>query len=89
MNAVDSEFKRNLPSDHWRLHRLQQAVSDPNHPFSGFHTGNLESLNVDGVLQLMIDHYQRNYSANLMRLVVLGRESLDQLEQWVREMCRL
>ncbi|KAH5622324.1 hypothetical protein HBI51_246980 [Parastagonospora nodorum] len=29
--------------------------------------------------------YSTNYSANRMKLVVLGRESLDTLEEWVEE----
>eukprot|EP00981_Chlorochromonas_danica_P009292 scaffold2602_cov177-Ochromonas_danica.AAC.13 len=31
----------------------------------------------------MLDFYEKHYSANLMRLVVYGATTLDQLEQWV------
>ena len=33
-----------------------------------------------------MNFHDRHYSANRMKLVVLGKESLDQLEQWVGEM---
>lgn len=44
MNAVDSEHKKNLQSDMWRLHQLEKDLSNPNHPFSKFGTGNIETL---------------------------------------------
>ena len=33
----------------------------------------------------LIAFYEQYYSANIMTLVVLGPQSLDQLEQWVTE----
>ncbi|KAI7901194.1 Metalloenzyme, LuxS/M16 peptidase-like protein [Cokeromyces recurvatus] len=54
-------------------------------------TGNLETL-MDRPKQLGLDirqellkFHNRYYSANIMKLVVLGRESLDQLTEWVVE----
>ncbi len=53
--------------------------------------GNLETLRdkprelgID-VRQQLLEFHQRFYSANVMRLVVLGAEPLDQLEAWARE----
>lgn len=40
------------------------------------------------VLDELFAFHRRYYSANLMRLVVLGREPLDQLQSWVDEKCR-
>ena len=57
-----------------------QAVSSPTSPFHQFGTGDLETLDKPGVRQALVDFHARYYSANLMRCVILGKESLDELE---------
>ncbi|KAB8360827.1 hypothetical protein FH972_024561 [Carpinus fangiana] len=92
LRAVESENKKNLQSDAWRLQQLHRSLGNPAHPFSGFSTGNLETLRdapqARGVKirDAFIDFYQKHYSANRMKLVVLGREPLDQLTTWVESM---
>lgn len=91
LRAVDSENKKNLQSDTWRLHQLEKSLSNPDHPYCHFSTGNLEILKTEpesrgvNVRQKFIEFYEKHYSANRMKLVVLGRESLDVLETWVVE----
>ncbi|KAI9783379.1 MAG: Insulinase (Peptidase M16) [Geoglossum umbratile] len=92
LKAVDSENKKNLQSDMWRLHQVSKALSNPKHPYCHFSTGNLETLKdlpkergID-VREEFMKFHEREYSANRMKLVVLGRESLDQLEAWVVEL---
>ena len=36
INAVDSENKKNLQNDIWRLFQLDKATSNPSHPYNGF-----------------------------------------------------
>jgi insulysin len=92
LKAVDSENKKNLQSDNWRLHQLNKSLSNPAHPFCHFSTGNYETLHDKPIARGVkvrdefIGFYERNYSANRMKLVVLGRESLDVLQQWVEEL---
>lgn len=86
MKAVDSENKKNLNNDHWRLNQLEKHLSDPKHPYSKFGTGNLDTLNVEGIRDILINFHEKFYSANLMKLVVYGKESLDQLESWTVEL---
>ena len=86
MKAVDSENKKNLNNDHWRLNQLEKHLSDPKHPFSKFGTGNLETLNVQGIREILIEFHEKFYSANLMKLVIYGKESLDELETWCVEL---
>ncbi|KAJ3087149.1 hypothetical protein HK102_011718, partial [Quaeritorhiza haematococci] len=92
MKAVDSEHKKNLQSDNWRLWQLEKDLSNPKHPFMKFGTGNLHTLKdipeergID-VRKVLLDFHDRYYSANIMRLVVLGKEPLDKLTEWVVEM---
>ncbi|KAJ3249457.1 Insulinase (Peptidase M16) [Chytriomyces hyalinus] len=91
LNAVDSEHKKNVQDDDWRSQQLEQDLASSNHPFSKFGTGNLDTLKTipesKGLKtrDMCIDFYKANYSANIMNLVVLGKESLDQLQAWVEE----
>lgn len=91
LRAVDSENKKNLQSDNWRLYQLDKSLSNDAHPFHKFSTGNYKVLRDDPVERgvkirdKFIEFYKKHYSANRMKLVVLGRESLDELESWVAE----
>ncbi|KAG0345812.1 Insulinase (Peptidase M16) [Podila humilis] len=91
LRAVDSEHKKNLQSDSWRLFQLEKNLSNPDHPYSQFGTGNLETLQdapgregID-VRDELIKFHSKYYSANIMKLVILGREPLDQLAEWAIE----
>jgi insulysin len=91
LKAVDSENKKNLQSDTWRLHQLNKALSNPNHPYCHFSTGSFKTLHDDPIARGVkirdefMKFHSKHYSANRMKLVVLGRESLDTLEEWVEE----
>ncbi|KAI3450239.1 hypothetical protein Pfo_006904 [Paulownia fortunei] len=89
--AVDSEFNQVLQNDSCRLQQLQCYTSAPGHPFNRFFWGNKKSLadamekgiNLrDRILKL----YHDNYYGGSMKLVVIGGESLEVLESWVREL---
>ncbi|KAG5930400.1 hypothetical protein E4U42_001646 [Claviceps africana] len=92
LRAVDSENKKNLQNDRWRLLQLEKSLSNPKHPYCHFSTGNLEVLKTIpesqgiNVRQKFIEFHDKHYSANRMKLVVLGRESLDVLQKWVVEL---
>ncbi|KAF9285850.1 Insulinase (Peptidase M16) [Mortierella alpina] len=91
MRAVDSEFKRNLQQDQRRIFQIGKHLSSRQHPYWHFGTGNLRTL-LDGPLQEGIDvreelikFYHKYYSSSIMKLVILGREPLDQLAEWAVE----
>lgn len=89
MNAVDSENSKNLQSDSWRSYQLMKSFAKSSHPFSKFSTGNLKTLRDEpkahaiDTRTLLLEFYDKYYSANLMRVCVYGKESLDELESWV------
>uniref|UniRef100_A0ACD5UZH7 Uncharacterized protein n=1 Tax=Avena sativa TaxID=4498 RepID=A0ACD5UZH7_AVESA len=89
IKAVDSENQKNLLSDPWRMSQLQKHLCLNNHPYHKFSTGNWDTLEVkpkekglDTRLEL-IKFYDSHYSANLMQLVVYGKESLDNIQTLV------
>lgn len=91
IRAVDSEFKRNLQQDSRRQFQLAKTLSNPNHPYWHFSTGNLTTLEGEptqagiDVREALIQFHAKYYSASIMRLAVLGREPLEQLVQWAVE----
>lgn len=88
VRAVDSENKNNLQNDEWRLQHLMGYLANEAHPQHKFSTGNIETLetipnskNID-VRERLIQFHKEYYSANIMKLVLLGREDLDTLQSW-------
>jgi insulysin len=72
LNAVDSEFRRNLSLDARRLFQLGKSLSSPNSVYRKFGTGSKETLQKADVRERLLEWYAENYSANLMNLVVIS-----------------
>ncbi|XP_050216582.1 nardilysin-like isoform X2 [Mercurialis annua] len=89
--AVDSEFNQVLQNDACRLQQLQCHTSEPSYPFNRFYWGNKKSL-IDAMdkginlREQIFTLYKNYYHGGLMKLVVIGGESLDVLEGWVTEL---
>jgi insulysin len=81
IQAVDSENKKNLQSDMWRLYQLEKSLSSRDHAYWRFGTGNLDTLwkqpraaGLD-VRDELLKFHQRHYSANLMKLAIIGKRA--------------
>ncbi len=86
-NAVQAEYQMGLKSDERRGLDVLQEVINPEHPYSQFSIGSLDTLADrpdSAVRDELIKFYNTHYSANVMRLVVLGSQSLDELEALAR-----
>jgi len=84
MNAVDSEFEKNLENDDWREQEMFRTMVSAGHPEHHFSIGNLDTLK--GVKRSeFLDFYNRFYSADQMALAMASTASLDQLEAWARK----
>ena len=89
VQAVDSEHAKNLQQDMWRMYQLSKSCMAPNgHPYGGFGSGNAESLKGENnIRELLVAFFEQNYrkSLQLYKLVVLGKESLDELQDMVEK----
>lgn len=86
-HAVHSEYRANINDDGRRGYDVLKAVTNPEHPFALFSVGSLETLADDDqhrVREDLLKFYREHYSSSLMSLVVIGRESLDQLQAMVQ-----
>ena len=85
-NAVESEYRLKIKNDLRRKWDVMREVVNQEHPQSKFTVGNLQTLSNTSATPIRADliaMYDQYYSANLMKLVVLGTENLDQLEAMV------
>lgn len=85
MKAVDSEHNQGLQSDAWRKYELIKTLANEESPFNRFSTGNLKSLKIDGIRETLLDFHKKWYSSNIMNLVISGKHSIEQMEQWTIE----
>ncbi|KAJ3205957.1 Insulinase (Peptidase M16), partial [Dinochytrium kinnereticum] len=89
LKAVDSEHKKNIQDDCWRISQLEKDLSSANHPYRKFGTGcwqtlhELPLMNGLDIRKILLEFHDRYYSANIMKLVILGKEPLDVLSDWV------
>ena len=85
--VVHSEFISRRRDDRLRSLAAWRQTLDPRHPLSRFLAGNAETLadrpGAD-VRDALIAFHESRYSSHLMKLVVVGREPLDVLDDWVR-----
>ena len=85
-NAVESEYRLKIKNDSRRQWDVLREQLNQQHPQSKFAVGNLDTLadrSKQSVRDDLIAMYDQYYSANLMKLVVLGAQSLDALEAMV------
>ncbi|KAI4457948.1 nardilysin [Holotrichia oblita] len=92
LNAVHSEHEKNLTSDIWRMDQLDKHTANSQHPYHKFGTGNKYTLDISqkengvNVREALLKFHSTWYSSNIMSLAVLGKESLDELENIVVEL---
>ena len=84
LNAVNSEHKKNWGDDDWRLRMILKTQFSKNHAARKFSTGDAQTLSQVKRDEL-IEFYQKNYSANQMKLVLMSCESLENMESWATD----
>ncbi|KAJ2721852.1 metalloprotease [Coemansia sp. Benny D115] len=90
--AVDSEHKGNLQKDGRRWYQLLKSLSNPDHAFSLFPTGDVDTLKGEADRQgvalrdELLKFHSKYYSADVMKLAISGNHTLDQLTEWAVSM---
>lgn len=84
--AVEAEYRLKLRDDGRREEDVVGEVINPDHPLAKFSVGNRDTLadwDNRPVRDDLVAFYQRHYSADVMTLAVVGRQSLDELQAMV------
>ncbi|GAA5942299.1 hypothetical protein JCM10213_004128 [Rhodosporidiobolus nylandii] len=90
-NAVHSENSKNLQVSMWRQFQLDKSTSRRKHSFWRFGTGNRQTLwdeplkRGEDVRKRLIEWCKKHYSANVCKLAVVGKDSLDETTKMVVE----
>lgn len=82
VKAVHSEYLNDLLSEPWRRMRLLQVLSNPDHPFNHFTTGNAETLHRTELKTMVQEFYRKWYKGSLMKLVVMSSHPVSLLKTW-------
>jgi len=79
LQAIDQEYAKNVQNDNIRSLYVMKEMTTPSHPYHHFGMGNSKTLSKVSQ-ETLIDWYKKNYSANLMRLMVYSKLPLDELK---------
>ena len=81
IEAVNAEYIKNLNSDSWRFNQAFKLLVDNDHPYKKFGCGNIDSLKKNNIRAKLLEYYDTYYSSNLMKLVILDRKSIKDIEK--------
>lgn len=87
-NAVNSEWSMGRAQDNRIMYVLSGITANPEHPASQLSVGNLDTLSdqPDAKLQdALLAFYDRYYSANNMKLTIVGKQSVEELKALVEK----
>ena len=83
-NAVHSEYEMRKKDEGRRVQAVKKQLLNPDHPYSQFAIGSLDTLadtESSSTKDKLIQFYNTHYSANIMTVVILGKEPLETLKE--------
>lgn len=87
-NAVNSEWSMGRSQDNRIIYSLSGITANPKHPAARLTVGNLETLSDKPGSKLhdeLLAFYKRYYSADNMKLTIVGKQSIDELKALVEK----
>jgi insulysin len=85
VNAVDSEYNMSLQVDAWHQSNLQMSLSHPDSTYHKFMCGNKETLQKEGIRNVLLEFHKKWYSSNIMCVTLNSKNSLEDMTKWVTE----
>ena len=86
IEAVNSEHEKNINQDNWRQQQIIRTLSNPNHPFNMFSTGNkstFKKINPKLLHKKLNEFYIKYYVPSNMRLTIISNEELETIQNQV------
>ena len=89
LKSIQSEFELSFDSDVNKKIHVARETCDPSHDYAKFNIGNKKTLKQDpeangiDVRERLLEFYSKHYSANVMSLCVLSKNSLDELQAMI------
>lgn len=99
LRAINSEYLNGITSDSWRSFQMLKSSGNPEHPFTKFGCGNYNTLTNGGDIKgksaedsggssprtELLSFWDKYYHSNNIKLAVVGKASLDALQQTVED----
>ena len=79
LKNVDSEHKKNIYDDGWKLLNLERLLADKKSNYYGFYTGSSETLNIPDIYEKMVNFYKKYYHANNISVCIASNKSIEEL----------
>jgi len=79
LKNVDSEHKKNINNDGWKLLNLKRLLANSESNYNGFYTGSSETLNKPDIYDKMLDFYKKYYNPNNISICIASNKSIDEL----------
>ena len=92
VTAVESEFERVVNNDASRIEAILGHVAGADHPYRVFGWGNRASLTENPlwkegkIRDALMEHWRKHYHAARMSIVLLGEQTLDELQDMVADL---
>jgi len=84
LKSINSEYQKNMQSEWSRTQEALKALYKKDHPRKAFCIGNKDSLkNIN--MEVVSEKFKKYYSANNMKLAIISRVPIVQLEKWVED----
>ena len=80
MKNVDSEHKKNLNNDGFRVFNIEHLLCDEKSEYNGFFTGSLETLNKEDIREKMIKFYKKYYVPENISLCIVSDYEISKIE---------
>lgn len=82
--SIDSEFRLKEKDELRRLYQVHKTTCNPEHPFSKFSVGNMDTLaesDSHSLKDQLSEFFRAFFNANNMRLTIVGAQPVDELAE--------
>ncbi len=85
MNNVDSEHRKNLNNDGFRVFNVEHLLTDKKSEFNGFFTGSLNTLNKKDIREKMLQFYKKYYVPENISLCIISDTEISKIEKIMKK----
>jgi insulysin len=79
INAVDSEYRKNINIDIFRYKQILKEITVETHPFKNFDVGSVDTLKKPTIRRELIEFYHKYYSSDKMKLIIAHNRPISEM----------
>jgi len=82
---VDSEHRKNINNDHFKLFHLEHLLADKKTNFNGFFTGSIDTLNKKDIKEKLINFYKKYYIPENISICIVSNLKNDKIMSIIKK----